>query len=217
VLDHAARLWRVVVAVVQHSSLPVLVVALVLAAEPVDRLAVRSRGQPRAGIRRHTVDRPAPHRRRRRLRRCFSRDAGVAVAPGQGGDDPRPLFVVGAGNRPRNVRHRNGRTSTLRLHAFDPAAASFSATSRSDASTIQKPATCSFDSTKGPSVNTACPFLLSIVVAVSGDPRPPAKTQWPSARSPSLNRSIAAISPSVASSELLLITEKRHCIASHLL
>jgi hypothetical protein len=60
---------------------------------------------------------------------------------------------------------------------FDPSAASLSATSRSGASMTQKPARYSFDSRKGPSVNTASSPRLSMTVAGSGDPRPPAKTQ----------------------------------------
>src|SRR6476659_4937186 len=88
---------------------------------------------------------------------------------------------------------KSGRTSTFRLQALDPSAASLSATSRSAASMIQKPAMCSFDSRNGPSVKTASPARLSMTVAVFGDPRPPAKTQLPSAWSRSLNTSIAAI------------------------
>jgi hypothetical protein len=56
-----------------------------------------------------------------------------------------------------DLAHRNGRTSTFRLQCFDPSAASLSATSRSAASMIQKPARYSFDSRKGPSVNSASP------------------------------------------------------------
>src|SRR4029077_19422581 len=98
---------------------------------------------------------------------------------GQGGDHPCPLLMVGLGDRLPDVdhAHRNGRTSTFRLQAFDPSAASLSATSRSAASMIQKPARYSFDSRKGPSVNIAFSPRLSITVAVLGDPRPPAKTQ----------------------------------------
>ena len=55
-----------------------------------------------------------------------------------------------------------------RLQAFDPSAASLSATSRSGASMTQKPAMYSFDSTNGPSVNTASPPRLSMTVAVLG-------------------------------------------------
>src|SRR5262249_4411821 len=116
-----------------------------------------------------------------------------------------------------DVDHRNGRTSTFRLQCFDPSAASLSATSRSGASMIQKPARCSFDSTKGPSVNNASPLRLSMTVAVSGAARPPAKTQWPSASSRSLNSSMAAISLGVAEPVLSSITETRYCISDHLL
>src|SRR5580704_9591001 len=148
--------------------------------------------------------------------------------PGQGGDHPRPLVTVGPADRHLHVDpgHANGRTSTLRLQAFDPSAASFSATSRSAASIIHRPPRYSFDSTKGPSVNSASPPRLSITVAVPGAARPPAKTQWPSAASRSLNASIAAISSGralapdarhLARSAVLSITETRYCISDHLL
>src|SRR5205085_11228425 len=109
--------------------------------------------------------------------------------PGQGRDHPRPLLPVGLGDRRPDVDHahspgngrrstpRNGRTSTFRLQAFDPSAASLSATSRSAASMTQKPARYSFVSRKGPSVNIASSPRLSMTVAEMGDPRPPAKTQ----------------------------------------
>src|SRR5580693_8866862 len=110
--------------------------------------------------------------------------------------------------------HRTGRTSTLALQALDPWAASLSATSRSGASMIQKPAICSFDSRKGPSVNIASSPRLSMTVAVLGAARPPAKTQWPSAWSRSLNTSMAAISSGVARPVLSSITPTRYCIIS---
>src|ERR1700729_1834863 len=120
----------------------------------------------------------------------------------------------------------NGRTSTFRLQAFDPSAASLSTTPRSAASKIQRPPRSSFDSTKAPSVNSAPPPRLSITVAVPGAARPPAKTQWPSAASRSLNASIAATSSGrafapdardLARSAVSSITETRYCISDHLL
>ena len=75
------------------------------------------------------------------------------------------------------TRQCNGRTSTFRLQAFDPSVASLSATSRSAASMIQKPARYSFDSTKGPSVNIGSPPRLSMTVAELGPSSPPANTQ----------------------------------------
>src|SRR5664279_6259920 len=136
------------------------------------------------------------------------------------GDDPGPLLVVCLGDRLPDVdhAHRNGRTSTLRLQCFEPSVASLSATSRSGASMIQKPARYSFDSRKGLSVSTGSSRRLSMTVAVLGDPRPPAKTQWPSALSrSSLNALMAAISVGVAKSGLSWITETRYCISDHLL
>ena len=56
-----------------------------------------------------------------------------------------------------------------------------------------------------------------MVVAVSGAPRPKAKTQWPSAWSRSLNTSIASISDGVAKPAVSSITETRYCISDHLL
>src|SRR5580704_7102049 len=139
--------------------------------------------------------------------------------PGQGGDHPRPLVTVGPADRHLHVDpgHANGRTSTFRLQAFDPSAASFSTASRSAASMIQKPTRYSFDSRKGPSVNIVSSPRLSITVAESGPPRPPAKTQCPSAWSRSLNTSMAAISSGVARLAESWITETRYCISDHLL
>jgi hypothetical protein len=54
--------------------------------------------------------------------------------------------------------------------------ASLSTTSRSGASHTQTPARYSFDSTKGPSLNTACSPRLSMTVAASVSASPPAKT-----------------------------------------
>src|SRR5262249_7872751 len=116
---------------------------------------------------------------RERLGRCLLGDVEVTETPGQGRDHPGPLLMVGLGDRLLNAGHghRNGRTSIFRLQAFDPSAASLSATSRSGASMTQKPARCSFDSRKGPSVKIASSPRLSITVAELGAARPPAKTQ----------------------------------------
>jgi len=87
---------------------------------------------------------------------ALSCDVEVTEAPGQGCDHPRPLVVVGPGDRSLDVAHWNGRTSIFRSQIFDASVASLSATSRSGASHTQTPARYSFDSTKGPSLNTAC-------------------------------------------------------------
>src|SRR4029079_15465123 len=175
-LDGAQRLRRVVV--VHHLRLLLLVVALALASDPVDGLAVGGGGKPGAGVGRYAVRRPPLDGGRERLGRGLLGDVEVTEAPGEGGDDPCPLLVVDAGDRRADVlgAHRNGRTSILRLQAFEPPAASFSATSRWGASRIQNPARCSLVSTKGPSVNTASPCRPSTTVALVGAPRPPAKT-----------------------------------------
>src|SRR6202035_5379394 len=157
----------------------------------------------------YAVGRPPLDRGCERLGRRLLGDVEVTEPPGQGGDHPRPLLVLGLGDRLPDVEHahRNGRTSILRLQAFDPSVASSSATSRSGASMIQKPARCSLDSTKGPSVMTASSPRLSMTVAGSGDPRPPANTQYPSAWSRSLNTSMAASSVGVAGPVPSSITE----------
>src|SRR5579863_9925119 len=111
----------------------------------------------------------------------------------------------------------NGRSSSFRLQAFDPSAASFSATSRLGASMIQKPARNSFDSRKGPSVKTGSSPRPSMRVAVLGAARPLAYTQEPWAWRRSLNASMAASSPGVANSVPSAITETRYCISGHLL
>src|ERR1022692_714428 len=177
VVDGAERLGRVVV--VQQLSLLLLVVALVLAPDPVDGLAVGGGGKPGAGAGGYAVGRPPLDGGRERLGRRLLGDVEVTETSGQGGDPPRPLLVVGLGDRLPDVghAHRTGRTSTFRLQYFDPSAASLSATSRSAASMIQKPARYSFDSRKGPSVNIASPPRLSMTVAELGAARPQAKTQ----------------------------------------
>ena len=139
------------------------------------RLAVVVSQAPGLG---YAVDRPTCDGGRERLGRRLLGDVEVTETSGQGGDHLGPFLVVGLGDRLPGVdlAYRNGRTSIFRLQAFDPSAASLSATSRSGASMIQKPARYSFDSRKGPSVNIASPPRLSMTVAVLGDARPPAKT-----------------------------------------
>src|SRR6266536_4411616 len=180
----------------------ILAFARVLAPDPVDGLAVGGGGQPGAGVGGYAVGRPSLDGGRERLGRRLLDDVEVTEMPGQGGDHPRPLLVVGLGDRLPDVDHadlpRNGRTSTFRLQCFDPSAASLSATSRSGASRIQKPARYSFVSAKGPSVSIGSSPRLSMTVAVLGAARPPAKTQWRSALSRSLNALMAACSSGVA-------------------
>ena len=90
---------------VQQVSLPLLVAALVLASDAVDGLAVGGGGQPGAGVGRYAVDGPPLHGAGERLGRRLLGDVEVAEAPGQGGDQPRPLLVVRAGDRRPDVRH----------------------------------------------------------------------------------------------------------------
>src|SRR6202041_2772321 len=134
VVDGAERLGRV--AVVHHLSLLLLVVALVLAPDPVDGLAVGGGGQPGAGVGGYAVGRPPLDGGRERLGRRLLGDVEITETPGQGGDHPGPLLLVGLGDRLLHGgrAYRNGRTSILRLQALDPSAASLSATSRSAAS-----------------------------------------------------------------------------------
>src|SRR5918993_529015 len=131
-----------------------------------------------AGCGGYAVDRPPLDGGRERLGRRLLGDVEVTEPPGQGGDHPRPLLVVGLGDRLPDVDHahspRNGRTSTFRLQAFEPSAASSSAASRSAAWMIQKPARYSFDSTKGPSVTIASSRRLLTTLGALGAGRPPA-------------------------------------------
>src|ERR1700685_1308179 len=139
----------------------------------------------------HPPGRPPRDRARECLRGRLLSDAEVTETPGQGSDQPSPALLMGLAGRPPGAglapSLRNGRTSTFRLQLLDPSAASLSATSRSGASMIHKPPRYSFDSTKGPSVTTAPAPRLSMTVALPGTPRPPPKTQWPSATRPSLS------------------------------
>ena len=91
---------------------------------------------------------PALDGDRERLDRHLLGDVQVAEAPRQRCHHPGPLLAVDPGDRLGDDGHRlpKGRTSTLPRQAFDPSAASLSATSRSGASMIQKPPRYSFDS-----------------------------------------------------------------------
>ena len=128
--------------------------ALVLTPEPVNGLTAGGGGQPGAGIGRNAIGRPPLDGGRERLGGRLLGQVQVTEALGHDGDHPRPFVSVSAGDRLERV-HRNGRTSTFRLQAFDPSVASLRATSRSGASMIQKPTTYSFDSRNGPSVTSA--------------------------------------------------------------
>ena len=99
---------------VRHLRLPLLVVALGFASDPVDGLAVRSGRQPGAGVRGHTVGRPSLGGRREGLRRRLLGDVEVTEPPGQGGDHPRPLLVVGLGDRLPDVDQRSPYSSLRR-------------------------------------------------------------------------------------------------------
>ena len=103
ILDGAERLGRAVV--VRHLRLPLLVVALVLAPDPVDGLAVGGGGQPGARVRGDAVGRPTGDGGRERLGRGLLGDVEVAEPPGQVGDHPRPVLVVGLGDRLPDVDH----------------------------------------------------------------------------------------------------------------
>ena len=81
VVDGAERFGRVVVD--QHQSLSVFVVALVLAPDPVDRLAIGGRGEPRAGVRRDAVGWPPLDGGRECLGRRLFGDVEVAEALGE--------------------------------------------------------------------------------------------------------------------------------------
>ena len=98
-----SRLGRVVVG--QHLRLLLLVVALVLAPDPVDGLAGGRGGQPGAGVRGDAVGRPALDGGRERLGSRLLGDVEVTEPPGQGGDHPRPLLVVRLGDRLPDVGH----------------------------------------------------------------------------------------------------------------
>jgi hypothetical protein len=113
VVDGAARSARS--SVVQEASLLLSVVALALASHPVDGFATGGGGQPGAGARRHAFVRPPHDGDRERLGCRLFGDVEVTEAPGEDGNDPRPLVAVGLGNRLPDVdlvhSARNGRTS----------------------------------------------------------------------------------------------------------
>ena len=143
----------------------------------------------------HAVGRPPLDGGRERLGGRLLGDVEVTEAPGQGGDHPGPLLVVGPGDRLADVDpvHRNGRTSTLRLHCFDPSAASLSATSRSGASTIRSRRGTPW-TPEGPVGDHRLPTPVVDDGGRVGRGEAAGEDQWPSAWSRSLNTSIAAIS-----------------------
>ena len=118
VVDGAERLGRVVV--VQHLSLLLLVVALVLAPDPVDGLAVGGGGQPGARVGGYAVGRPPLDGGRERLGGRLLGDVEVTETPGQGGDHPRPLLVVGLGDRLPDVDPRCPGTAAPRSSGCRP-------------------------------------------------------------------------------------------------
>ncbi len=120
VVDGAQRFRRG--GVVHELRCFVLVVAFVLAPDPVDGLAVGGGGQPGARVGRQAVGPPPLDCGRERLGRRLLGDVEIAETPGQGGDHPGPLLAVSLGDRLMDVDlvHRNGRTSLFRSHAFDP-------------------------------------------------------------------------------------------------
>src|SRR2546430_6108259 len=122
----------------------------------------------------HPDDERQSRKRTRPTRKSRVRDHCGTDAP-----HPGPLLAVRPGDRLPHVgpTHRKRPHLDLPIAGLRPSAASLSATSRSAASMIQKPARYSFDSRKGPSVNSASSPRLSMTVAELGDPRPPANTQ----------------------------------------
>lgn len=112
-------------------------VALGLATQPVDGLAVCGGGEPAAGIGWYAVAWPSLHRRDERLSGCFLGDVEVAESAHETGEYPRPLLVVGTGDRLFHGETCHGSSSAgtdrsvwegctlvLPLHAFDLANAS---------------------------------------------------------------------------------------------
>lgn len=107
VLHGAGRLRDRIV--IQHLSGLMFGVAVGFAAQPVNRLARRSGGQPAAGVRRYAVSRPPLDRCRERLGGGLLGDVQVPEAAREAGDHPRPLVVVSAGDRLVDRRHESSR------------------------------------------------------------------------------------------------------------
>ena len=150
VLDRSGGLVGGVVLV--HECRLMLGVALLVAADPVDRAVARGRGEPAAGVGRHAGLLPLLQRGHERLARRLLCDVDVTEAADERGDQAAVLLAEDPLDGRRSALHRsvvvrrraqarpsNGRTSTLPRHALDPSAASLSATSRSGASMTQKP------------------------------------------------------------------------------
>ena len=153
VLDGAGRFGRRVV--VHAGHLRVLLLAPLLATDPVERLVAGHRGQPAARVGRQALDGPALGGDDQRLAGGVLGQVEVTETTGQAGhhtavlgaEDGRELCsrVVSRAARRRGVAHSdwNGRTSTAPMHAADPFLAISRAASRSGASTTQKPPSCS--------------------------------------------------------------------------
>ena len=149
-------------------------------AAPRRRAVGRWRGPRRDGVQaaRHVRLPDRPDRRGGGRGRGGGRPGGLRPADDRAaGAQPGRPSAVAAKSLVAPVAHRKGRTSIFRSQTFDASVASVSATSGSGASHTQTPARYSFDSTNGPSLNTACSPRLSMTVAASVSASPPAKTQ----------------------------------------
>src|SRR6266571_1569593 len=83
-------------------------------AQPVDRLESASGDEPRARIRRHAFDRPALHRRRKRILQRLLGEVEVAEEADQGGQDAAGFGAVDRLDRVYGwLNSMIGRTSTV--------------------------------------------------------------------------------------------------------
>src|SRR4029453_7533210 len=135
----------------EHGSLGVLLVADLLAPQPVDRLVDGDPGQPGRRIGRYTVAWPALESDEQRVGECLLCEVDVAEPADQPGDH---ATVLGAEDLPHGgqpLAWWKGGASIRPRQALDPRRAHSNASSRSSASMIQNPPRYSFYSEEGPS------------------------------------------------------------------
>ena len=178
VVNGAGRLGRVVV--VQHLSLPLLVVALVLAPDPVDGLAVGGGGQPGAGVG-GTLS--AGHRSTAVANASAAASSAMSRSPNR--------LVRAATTRAHSSSWAvviASRTSTKlqeRPHLDLPIAGlralGGELERRVEVRGLEdpEPGEVLLRLQERPAANTASPFRLSMTVAVLGDPRPPRRPSGP--------------------------------------
>src|SRR5262249_40407488 len=175
--------------------------------ERVDGLEAAGRDEPGTGIRRYALARPLLDRGPARVVQRLLGEIEVAEEADEGGEDAPGVGTIDrldllARQRGWILAHDGylssltGRTSMPPRRAGGIIEASWIASFRSRASMRMKPPSCSFVSTKGPSVVETLPSRMRRLVAVRTGCRALAAMKWPPRRSSSSYASASAFSAS---------------------